>query len=253
MKIKLLHITPQIEVAYVGPDISEGPLPAFFYFSLSKEESLTLDPFNQPVQFLAEHPIRIFSLTIPGHGPGLDPTKALSIWAEKISQGEDILTPFFDEIVFAVESLIEKQIVIPEKSALGGLSRGAFIAAHAAAKLPQIPFLLGYAPLTQLEITKEFQLMQDNPIVKSLDVMHLTEKLTHRNIRFYIGNRDVRVGTENCFKFIHKLVETDFQHKIRSPQVELIINPSIGYKGHGTSPEVFRDGVHWIIKKLWEP
>ena len=41
-----------ISIYHVGPPLELGPLPTFFYFALSGEESLTLNPYNQPVSFL---------------------------------------------------------------------------------------------------------------------------------------------------------------------------------------------------------
>ena len=37
---------------------------------------------------------------------------------------------------------------------------------------------------------------------------------------------------------------------IRSPQMELLLTPPIGYKGHGTSPDIFYSGSLWIKEKL---
>ena len=82
------------------------------------------------------------------------------------------------------------------------------------------------------------------------DLTHLAEKICNRNVRCYIGNRDMRVGTGACFEFISTLSDTAFEQKISSSPIELIIGPSIGHKGHGTSPEVFRQGAAWMEKKL---
>ena len=89
MERKELVLDGGKKVSYVGPDILDGPLPSLFYFALSEEESLLVDPYNQPVQFLLEKPVRTFSLTIPGHGPDLDPRKAIGIWAEEFKKGND--------------------------------------------------------------------------------------------------------------------------------------------------------------------
>jgi hypothetical protein len=32
--------------------------------------------------------------------------------------------------------------------------------------------------------------------------------------------------------------------------LKLLIGPSIGHKGHGTSPEIFRHSAAWLEKKL---
>ncbi len=236
--------------AYVGPDISSGPLPALFYFALSAEDSLHLDPYNQPVAYLSPLPMRIFSMTLPGHEGGSPPTQALEIWAAEISRGNNIIRNFVGNVKSTVESLLEKNVLVPEKIAVAGLSRGAFIAAHAAAAIPEFKWLLGFAPLTQLSYAKEFQTITHTPLVQSLSLMHLAEMLSERSVRFYIGNHDTRVSTRLCFDLIDTLSQTAHQKRVRSPQIELIIGPSIGIQGHGTSKEVFHHGAQWIAEKL---
>jgi esterase FrsA len=105
--------------------------------------------------------------------------------------------------------------------------------------------VLGFAPLTQPQPLEELKLFQGI----SFDHISLTsvaDHLIHARLRFYIGNHDTRVGTDACYHFIHYLTEVAFNSGIRSPTVELILYPSIGYKGHGTPPVIFYEGADWI-------
>ena len=238
------------DLYYTGPSLEKGPLPAFFYFALEGEESLCLDPINQPVAFLSNTNIRIFSFTIPSHQIGYSKSVGLLPWAEKICSEEDILTPFFESITKEIKSLIEKEFIQKNAIALGGLSRGAFIASQLAARLPEVQYLLGFSPVTQLENLKDFLKLGNNPLSKSFNLKHLNDKLYNKQVRFYIGNRDVRVQTDACYSFIRELVETAYSQRIRSPQIELLITPSIGHHGHGSTPSIFYDGAMWIKEKL---
>ncbi|HUD01306.1 MAG TPA: alpha/beta hydrolase [Rhabdochlamydiaceae bacterium] len=230
---------------FLGPPLDSGPLPAVFYFALSAHDSLHLDPYNQPAVYLSSPSLRIFSVTLPGHDI-LPPTEALRFWAQEIHQGRDVIQMFVQEVTAYIRHLIQERVVDPKKIGMMGLSRGAFIAAHAAAALPETSHLLGFAPLTRLENAKEFKDLD----VEKWDLSRLTSKLYNRAVRFYIGNRDKRVRTDSCFQFISTLADTAFEHKISSSPIELIIGPSIGHKGHGTSSEVFRHGASWLEKKL---
>jgi esterase FrsA len=234
-----------LKTEFLGSPLDTGPLPAVFYFALSAHDSLHLDPYNQPAIYLRSPSLRVFSVTLPGHDI-LPPTKALRFWAEEIHQGRDVIHTFVQEVAAYIHLLIQQQVIDPEKIGMMGLSRGAFIAAHAAALLPEVSYVLGFAPLTHLEHAQEFKDLN----VKKWDLTHLAGELYNRTVRFYIGNRDKRVGTESCFKFISALSDTAFEHKISSSPIELIIGPSIGHKGHGTSSEVFRHGTAWLEKKL---
>lgn len=229
---------------FKGPPLEEGPLPALFYFALSDDESLNLNPFNQPVEFLKNERIRIFSLTIPGHGPNLDPTKAITYWNDLYDQGLDPLSPFFAKAAQTIEKLGADNVL--SKVAVAGLSRGAFCALHIAARTPLIRTILGFAPLTDLNYAQEFA----GHAPAHLDLAPLIPKLCDRTIRFYIGNRDVRTGSENCFHLVRDLANEAYEQRIRSAPIEMIVGPSIGHKGHGTSPDVFKHGVSWLLEQL---
>lgn len=250
MIVHSLAFDPSLEIAYVGPDLSSGPLPALFYFSISAQDSLSLDPFNQPVAYLSSLPMRIFSISLPGHDNNLPPKDALSIWANEIAHGRDVISGFVGKIKSTVKTLLDRDILIPDRIAVSGLSRGAFIAAHAAASIEEFRWVLGFAPMTDLATSNDFHHLHHNPIVQSLALEHLASRLLDKQIRFYIGNHDTLVSTRRCFDFIEKLSKTAFENNIRSPQVELIIGPSIGRDGHGTSKEVFHDGAQWIAEQL---
>jgi esterase FrsA len=187
--------------------------------------------------------IRVFSLTLPGHENNLPAKEAMSLWAQNI----DCVDQFLSEAETAVAFALREGLVDPHKMAIGGLSRGGFIAAHLAAREDRFRFLLQFAPLTRLSKIKEFANLQDDPLTNSLDLIHLAPKLGNRNVRIYIGNHDTRVGTQEAFAFTMSLVA----HKQnRTSHVEFMMSPSIGQAGHGTSPEIFKQGAEWISSLL---
>jgi len=235
-----------LKTEFLGPPLDTGPLPAIFYFALSAHDSLHLDPYNQPAIYLHNPGLRIFSVSLPAHDT-MPPTEALRFWADEIHHGRDVIHTFVKEVAAYIQQLIDENVIDPKKIGAMGLSRGAFIASHIAALVPEIENILGFAPLTRLESVQEFKHLN----VEKWDLTHLTGKLYNRSVRFYIGNRDIRVGTESCFQFISALSAKAYEHKISSPPVELIIGPSIGHKGHGTSPEIFHQGADWLKKKLF--
>jgi len=238
-----LQAGPHNTVYHTGPALDHGPLPAVFYFTLSGPDSLTVDPYNQLVQFLSDRWIRFFSLTLPAHEEGLSPLDALTVWADDLAKGIDVFNPFFDKVQEAVSFAVQQKLVDPTKLAIAGLSRGAWIASHVAAREPLFRHILQFAPLVRLEKAKEFHAMQNHPAVRALDLWPLAPQLADRNIRFYIGNKDTRVHTPECFDFAMHLVNAS---PLRSPSIELIMNRSIGQYGHGTAPETFQQGAAWL-------
>jgi len=246
----MLKVNNEIDLYHTGPSLDKGPMPAVFYFALSGEDSLCLDPFNQLVQFLSGHDIRVFSLTLPGHEANLPPQNAINLWAEDISKGTNVVQEFCEMASVALDFTIKENLVLPDKIAAAGLSRGGFITAHLAAINENIKFLLMFAPLTNLKLAREFATIQDNPIVESLSLSKVSEKICDRHTRIYIGNHDQRVSTRSAFDFIEDLTQKAFEKKIRFPQVEMIISPSIGHMGHGTPLNIFQSGADWLLECL---
>ena len=240
--------TPEgMEFAYLGPPLEEGPLPTFFYFALSGEESLALPPYNAPAAFFERLPCRVFSNTLPGHGPGFDKFVAMNYWADQIAEETYFLDLFFEQSAQEISWLVEEGLV-PNELAFGGLSRGVFAAAHIAARQPNVTTLLGFAPLTRLSHLKAFastlEFEAGNHHLNHLDLKAIVPKLTHlKKARFYIGIEDTLVGTHHCLDFVKELVAAKVS-------AQLTLSPSIGHGGHGTAPEIFNEGAEWLKNQL---
>jgi len=250
MNAKVLQLTGDIDIAYLGPPLEEGPLPAIFYFALSAEESLSLDPYNQPAVYLANFPVRIFSFDLPAHGAGLNAIDAIKVWAQGFAQGEDPLVPFLDKVTRALDMLLEKRLLTREKIGFMGLSRGGLISSLVATRFPSVRALVHFAPLTKLTNAKEFEELKENDAAIQYDLQNYLPALCDKKMRIYIGNRDTRVGTDLATKWALNLANTGFENGERSPPVELTLTPSIGHMGHGTSKETFEAGAEWLGKTL---
>lgn len=237
-----------LELGYVGPDLDEGTYPAVFYFALSAKDSLTIDPYCQPVQAIDLKKCCVFSITLPEHEASKSPHAAIGLWVENIVQGNDLLMPFFKQIAHVITDLIEKTIIDPNQFGLMGLSRGAFVACHVAAQLPIPVTIVGFSPLTRLSRVRE--LSTSPASIEALDLQHVIPHLLQSKIRFFIGNHDTRVSTLSCAEFITHLAHQAFEVGIKSPPIELAIFPSIGYMGHGTPKSIFELGAHWLMREL---
>lgn len=232
-------------IYFEGPALDEGTAPSLIYFALSGQASLYEDPYNQPVLKLAKSGIRTFSWDLPFHDHGSDYRTAMSHWASEYARNPDFLSNFMKICQNNLDFLIQENFVDPSRLAIAGLSRGAFMATHLAALDPRLSIILGFAPLTQPQPIEEFAHLPTH-----VGLSQIAPELIHKQLRYYIGNHDTRVGTDTCFNFVHTLSQTAYNLGVRSPQVELNMYPSIGFKGHGTPPEIFLDGAEWIKLKL---
>lgn len=225
-----------------GPEIAAGPLPGIIYFALSGFSTLYIHPYNQPAMILKDAPLRLFSWDLPYHAHDANPKEAIEQWRLEFLKGSSFLDEFLDLSIKNISFLIEQEILIADKVGVMGLSRGAFIATHLASKEDRIRSILGFAPLTHP--------FPEKNEIHPYSLSRLSDALTQKSLRFYIGNHDTLVGTASCFEFINGLVETCVERGVRSPAVEMIIYPSIGQKGHGTPPHIFQEGAIWSKDRL---
>ncbi|MEC7838514.1 MAG: prolyl oligopeptidase family serine peptidase [Chlamydiota bacterium] len=250
MHIDTIPSPTPLEIFHTGPDLAYGPLPTIIYFALSGPESLNTDPFNQPITHLKNQQIRKFSFTLPYHGPGHSNSKAMEQWARCLKNNEDFLTPFLKNVITNISYLIDQGYIDDTNIAAAGLSRGGFIATHLAARDHRIGSILGFAPITKFGWMREYEDRSHDSMARQFDLTHIINQIIGKPLRYYIGNRDQRVGTDSCFSFVSELTEASFQQGHRSPNVELFISPSIGHKGHGTPQHIFNDGAEWLSKQF---
>lgn len=247
------ELNPNLSFTYLGPPLEKGPLPALFYFSLSAKDSLTLAPFNTPITYLnhfLDSKLRIFSMTIPGHEHNLPKEKAIEYWIQKIKDGIDPILPFIKQVCDVIDYLLNQEIITQDKLILSGLSRGSYIATLVAATHKACNTVLGFSPLIQLNAAKELEDLIHSPLLKSLNTFTYLENLIHTKIRYYIGNRDTRVGTAFAFKLITDLANLAHEERARDGSFELILYPSTGFMGHGTPDRIFKEGCLWIEQEL---
>lgn len=249
-QIESIHVPNLPTIYHRGPPLEAGPKPSVFYFSLSGEESLGLDPYNQPAVFLSDNGVRVFSLTLPGHEGSFPHQHAIKSWGEPLLQEKNIIREFSSVCSAALNYLIKCGYVDPDLISTAGLSRGAYVATYLAAHDKRFKTILGFAPLTRLETVKDFSDFADKELLETFALETFVSELGHATLRFYIGNHDTLVSTSACFSFIQKLTEYVYELKRKFPPIELIIYPSIGHKGHGTPPEIFTAGAEWLISKL---
>lgn len=255
--MKTLHQVPNqhsLEVFYKGPCLDKGALPAVFYFSISAKESLSLPPFCHYINYLEKNksgPCRFFSITLPFHQEPLPKEEAIGAWVDSIKDGVDPLSPFISSASNLIEDLFEQNLLIKNKIVLCGLSRGTLIALLVASKQPLCRSIIGLAPLLDLKACKESKDLENHPLLDLLSAFHVKESLIHKKILFFIGNRDLRVGTQKSVDLVCSLADLAHEKRQRGGSFKLIIDDSIGYLGHGTSDETFEKAALSTLLELF--
>ena len=224
MKLSSHNKEGPYELASVGDPSSKK---VCIYLALSCEDSLLLDPFNQPVQYLVQEGFHVISCTIPGHKPPLKKERAMEYWEEELSQNNDILTPFFDFVASYIDTFDHPVSIM-------GLSRGCFCALHIASRTKNISHMVLFAPLLSF---------------KHVSTPFDYDQIAKCEVYIAIGNNDRRVSTQKTVDFYTKLIEKgEKTHK--SLPYYLRLNPSIGYMGHGSSKQTFKEGATWLARGI---
>lgn len=239
-----------LEIFHRGVPLNAGPCPTLLYLAVGGRDSLHTEPFCQPVDYFLSGSNRAISVDLPFHGEGYDNHTAMNLWALSIAAEDDFFERFLNGIADLLNNLKDNEIIDPAHFSIAGLSRGGFIASHIAAKIPWIKNLLAFAPLTLLNHLAEFENLAEHHLVKKWSLLRHTEELAHKRIRYYIGNLDTRVDTDSCYTLLRAIVRKGKLLGLRTCNVEMVMTPSVGHKGHGTLPHIFEEGIVWLKNYL---
>jgi esterase FrsA len=165
-------------------------------------------------------------------------------------RGIDRLSGWIDECLTAIEYAVHQRFADSDRIGTMGLSRGGLFALHVAARSSRVKAVSLFAPLLRLALSSEFADLADHPFVQALDLAPHIPLLAAKPIRISIGNRDTRVSTRAACDFALCLSQAAHEGGIRTPPIELILTPSIGQHGHGTSLPAFQQGAAWLRDQI---
>lgn len=175
---------------------------------------------------------RVASFDLPNHGENADAHgTGLDGMAGALAAGVD---PF--EVVRAsargiVEYAIGHGLVRPGRIFAAGTSRGGLCALHAMAAEPRIAAAAAFAPVTDLEVLKEFAALASSPLLQRNNARALVDSLAGRGVFISIGLTDARVGTANCLDLFARLQSAC----LPSARVVLRIDASEGHRNSDAS------------------
>lgn len=239
---KYLHPSfSDLEIGWLGEDLSAGELPAFFYFALSLEDTLLKPPFNTPASFLTTAQARIFSATLPFHQQGQNEQRTLDRWIERES-----FSPFLETYLEHLADAIHSLFPFYDELHLVGLSRGAWICLQLVKRLEKRGVspnsLTFFAPLCDFDL-----LLPENSLIKKEDFSCLNLDLSKQALWMSVSCQDTRVDTAKSLALFQRQQLYD-PKGLREHR--LILYPPIGHKGHGTPNEIFQEGAQWLLSRV---
>jgi len=244
-----------IAFAIIGTK-KERPAPLLIMFGGAMQAALEDENSNKIGWILAEHGFLTICLDMPSHGaedrPGY--LSRLPAWKMRLENGENFLPPFFSKVRSVLEFLIQEGYADPRRIGVYGSSRAGFMALHFAAQEPRVRYAVALCPVTHLTALQEFKGMETNVLTRSLDVIHLADRLADRALWMTIGHNDRRVDTQHAIEFALKVMELSPLHKKpmthfwSGEDMKFTITPSEGSSGHSTYNMAHEEAAAWVLR-----
>jgi len=227
---------------YMLPAPADGPLPTLLLFAMGGGDTLVTEPYCDVGRLLTGRGWNVVSLDLPCHGDDApaDEVNALTCWATRIGNGEDIAAEFTARVNDVVAHIVDVGIADPQRIAVAGTSRGGFMAFHAAAANPTIRAVAAFAPVTDLIALSEFAGLDDNDLVKRLALKQRANAFVSKLTWITIGNSDERVGTDRVIEFSRSITSVRGDGPA---QTTLLVLPA---PGHTSLPEWHDWAAGWL-------
>ncbi len=249
--LEVLQTDTGVEYGIWG-DKSATPAPTLFVFSGTIEETLGDPYFRQSGNILAEEGYLCVSVDLACHGRQrrADEPSGLGGWRFRAERDGDFVGETVSRLKRVLDHLIDTGRADTRKIAACGTSRGGFVALHFAARDDRVKCVAAFAPVTDLEVLREFNGLAEHPRVSSLAVSRQADKLAGRPVWLIIGDQDRRVGTDNTISLARRITSASLERKIPS-QVELHVMPEP--RGHTTPKGAAERAAGWIARQLDAP
>lgn len=169
---------------------------------------------------------------LPAHGADVRPDEVglqpLERWAKRVAAGEDIVTPF----TRYVSDWITGQRL--DRVVLVGVSRGGFMALHAAARDKRIDGVVAFCPVTDLRLLTEFAGHQVGGLASQLGLGYCADQLRGRPVWIQTPSIDARVNA---------LMTIEFAEVIGA---QLVVTPGAP---HGLPDEAIQNhAIEWVSR-----
>ena len=236
-----------IEFAMLGGKIG-APAPAVLHFAWSARETLSNPDYGETARILSEKGFVCISVDMPCHGADRrkdDSAAELAGWPGRVEKGNTLVSEFTKKVTAVLDFTIQEKYTDPGKIAAFGISRGGFMAFHAAAADARIRCVAGLCPVTDLLALDEFANAKTDA-ARSLALASVADKLAGRSVWIVIGNDDQRVSTDSAIAFARKVTESSVaQHKPADVELHVAATP-----GHSQPEHSQRQAAEWIEKKV---
>jgi pimeloyl-ACP methyl ester carboxylesterase len=226
----------------------EKPAPVLFLLGGSMDDTVTNETFARIAVPWREAGGMVVAVDSPSHGAEqpTDEKNSLRAWRNRLVAGDNFVPTFTARLRGLLDHLIRERLADESRVGVAGISRGGFLAVHFAASEPRVRFIGAFTFVSDLSTLVEFNGAEQNPLVRSLGLIHLAGRVTDRSLFGIIGSTDYRAGTARAIELIVRVAETAVAMGKR-PAAELKIVP---VAGHQLELQDFSTGGGWLASRL---
>lgn len=231
-------------------EMTSKPAPTLFILASTIEETLDSPYFRQCGNQLGKQGYLLVSIDLPCHGKEhrSGEPEGLAGWPYRCEQGNNFVDDNNSRLSVVLDHLIKSGQTDASKVAVCGTSRGGYLALQFAAHDPRVKAVAAFAPVTDLTALREFKGQETNRLVKSLSVIHQSDKLAGRPVWIVIGDQDKRVGTDHSIDLARAITKSSLANGCKS-QVDLhVIAEPRGHTVPSGSPQLAADWFRRQIK-----
>lgn len=231
------------------PGVPKAPAPTLFILASTLEGTLNDAYFRQSGNVLATRGYLCVSVDLPCHGLERrdGEPEGLQGWRHRCDRNEDVMADLTNRLRAVLDHLIAQGMTDPNQVAACGTSRGGFAALHFAAAEPRVKCVAAFAPVIDLGVLTEFQGAERQEIVRRLDLKGRVEELAGRALFLTIGDRDVRVGTDQTIQLARQTTAASLR-KNGPARVDLHVVSEP--RGHVTPRGAAEQAADWIERQV---
>jgi dienelactone hydrolase len=218
-------------------------------FSSTSREAMTVAPYDESAKAFVAAGHRALSFDLPEHGDRVTPGREAGIagMCQALVAGQDPFGLFVVDGRAAVDACLQRGLARAGRVFACGVSRGGYCALRLAAADPRIGGVATFAPVTDWRTLREFAHVKSRNDVAALNLENYAAKLAGRPVWLAIGNRDDRVGTDCCTRFVLRLLEAEARLGLRESHLYFqVVDDS---PGHSLDLRWRRAGADFLVKR----
>lgn len=216
-------------------------------FSAGRKDSVPGGKYGDVTEAFIKQGHRIASIDLPAHGDRVDKKYGSGIkgFANYVADGKDPFDIFVLNAKDMITECLKRGLATKGNIVSCGVSRAGYCALRLTAEDSRISGVAAFAPVTDWGVVSEFESIRKSPNVAKISLERFAAKLVDRKVYVAIGNRDDRVGTDACTRFV--LALTEALRKKGEPAAGLRYMLVEDSKGHGLGKSWRVEGIRYLL------